>query len=248
MLDREKDQRLNDLLKTLAYTSKQMPEIVLMYFQNLENKKTLKPFYTLFAESFLSLYSFAHLYLNKAWSQASSILRTSIEQVSKLVVLVNNPKYIDLFIELRILSDKYYSLNNKEERELFLTDYNNDINEFNNYTEWGWAEEILNNPIPTRNDVIKLAGFGETLVDIRNLLNSFVHGNLSVFDFYSNNSNTEILRKYGRRITLICCKLFYLLYISFKNWKNVKDLSFETDEHFLKFKKDYKYLLDNYNN
>ena len=46
-------------------------------------------------------------YINHAWSQASVLLRTAIEQVSKLVVLTSNPNLIDSFVELKNLADSY---------------------------------------------------------------------------------------------------------------------------------------------
>ena len=82
MLDKEKDLRINELLKRVTTISKKMPEIVFTYFINFEKTKATKPFYNLFAESFLSLFSFSFLYLNQAWSQASSLLRTSRPPVS----------------------------------------------------------------------------------------------------------------------------------------------------------------------
>jgi hypothetical protein len=77
-----------------------MPEIVFTYYSNFESKKDLKPFYNLLSESFLSLFSFSFLYINHAWSQASALLRTSIEQVSKIVVLTSNVDLLNDFIEL----------------------------------------------------------------------------------------------------------------------------------------------------
>ena len=90
-----------------------MPEIVFTYFVNFEKSKTIKPFYNLFAESFLSLFSFSFLYLNQAWSQASSLLRTSIEQVSKVVVLCNNKDLIEEFLNLKKEADYYNNLHSK---------------------------------------------------------------------------------------------------------------------------------------
>ena len=246
MLDKEKDIRIIELLKRVTTISKNMPEIIFTYFSNFETSKQLRPFYNLFSESFLSLFSFSFLYINQAWSQASALLRTSIEQVSKIVVLSNNKDLIYDFINLRKLSESYYNLSSKEEKDEFLIDYDNDVNVFNNYVEYGWAQSLVEGKEPTRNDVIKLAKLGETLVDIRNQLNGFVHGNMSIFDFYSQTERTEIMKRFGRRIALICCKLFYLAYISFKNWDNVKDISLETDEGFIDFKNKYKYLVENY--
>ena len=246
MTDNEKDLRITELLKRITTISKQMPEMVLTYFSNFERNKLTKPFYNLFAESFLSLFSFSFLYLNHAWSQASAILRTTIEQVSKVVVLSNNSNLIPSFIDLKQIADSYENLSSKEEKDNFLLQYADDINEFNNYTEYGWAKPLLNDKLPSRNEVIKLASLGETIVDIRNQLNNFVHGNMSIFDFYTETSKTDLMKKYGRRIALISCKLFYLCYISFKNWGMVKDISLDTDEEFINFKNKYKYLVENY--
>lgn len=245
MLDKEKDLRINELLKRVTTISKKMPEIVFTYFVNFEKSKTIKPFYNLFAESFLSLFSFSFLYLNQAWSQASSLLRTSIEQVSKVVVLCNNKDLIEEFLNLKKEADYYNNLPSKDEKDAYLLNLNLDQNDFNNYVEYGWAKNLLGKE-PTRNDVIKLAKLGETLIDIRTQLNAFVHGNMSIFDFYSESEKTEIMKKYGRRIALICSKLFYLAYISFKNWGYAKDMSFETDEQFISFKIKYKELVENY--
>ena len=246
MLDKEKDLRINELLKKITTISKAMPEIVFTYYSNIERKKIIKPFYNLFSDAFLSLFSFSFLYINHAWSQASVLLRTAIEQVSKLVVLTSNPNLIDSFVELKNLADSYYNLDSKEEKDVFLNQFGSDLNTFTTYVEYGWAKPILSDREPTRNDVIKLAQLGETLVDIRNQLNGFVHGNLSIFEFYSNSDKAEVMKKYGRRISLICCKLFYLLYISFKNWGLVKDISLDTDDQFIDFKNKYKFLIENY--
>lgn len=246
MIDKEKDLRISELLKKVATISKNMPEIIFTYFSTFETSKQLRPFYNLFSESFLSLFSFSFLYLNQAWSQASALLRTSIEQVSKIVVLCNNKELIEDFIELKKISEVFYNLPSKEEKDEFLESYNNDINVFNNYIEYGWAQPLIEGREPTRNDVIKLAKLGETIVDIKNQLNGFVHGNMSIFDFYSQSEKTEVMKRFGRRISLICCKLFYLSYLSFKNRGSVKDISLDTDDGFIEFKDKYKYLVENY--
>ena len=61
MLDKEKDLRINELLKRVTTISKKMPEIVFTYFVNFEKSKSIKPFYNLFAESLLSLFSLSFL-------------------------------------------------------------------------------------------------------------------------------------------------------------------------------------------
>ena len=45
MLDKEKDLRINELLKKITTISKAMPEIVFTYYSNIERKKNIKPFY-----------------------------------------------------------------------------------------------------------------------------------------------------------------------------------------------------------
>jgi hypothetical protein len=248
MIDREKDSRLSELIKIIVVTSKQMPEMIFSYFSNFDRNEKLKPFYNLYAETFLSIYSFATLYQNQAWSQASAILRTGIEQTSKIFVLTKNPQLLDEFLKLRALSDQLANLDSKEEKMQFISmfDYS-DLNEFNNFVEWSWTKPLCNVEMPTRNDVIRLANLGDTLVDIRNILNAFVHGTLSTFDFYNASENTEVLVRFGRRISLNCCKLFYLAYISFKNWKEVSSLTWDTDEYFAIFNSKYKFLVENYN-
>ena len=78
---------LNDMMSIIVESTRNIADVVFNEYLKHHEHENQKQIYNLFAEGFISLSSFCKLMFDKSWSQAASLLRTAIEEVSALYVL-----------------------------------------------------------------------------------------------------------------------------------------------------------------
>ena len=232
--------KINLMLDLIIESSHPMPDCVFRYYFDSKKKPEEKIFYNLIADSFLTLYSFCILMKEKAWSQASALLRVGIEQVSAVFILCNIEGALKEYIDLHALRIAYSNIDNERDRKAFLNE-KQIKNRYNDYFDYSWISKFTHDGDYGRDQMIKLAHLEEFIDDIKQILNPFIHGSVSVFEMSNNNWDT--MKKHGRRSCLTCCKLFDFLCCSFYKLigdEEFKKLPLNTD--FIKFKKLYHSL------
>lgn len=90
-----------------------------------------------------------------------------------------------------------------------------------------------------RDQLLKLAHLDEFLVYIKDTLNAFAHGSISIFQFNSNEGKMELMSRYGFKLALIVCKLYDFLCCSFKKYIGNSFFYLELNQQFMNFKKIY---------
>lgn len=240
-----KEKLLNELL---CFVNKATtPENIKYFFEYyLKQEKICKPIYNLFADSFLSIHSYTVLTFNRCWSQAGAILRTAIEQISTLTVLVNNEQAMKDYLALDILKRQYYQIEDEEECEKFVKEHNLPKDDYSRkaYFDYSWIRSITKKPKFSYKDIVKEARLDEVLGDIDVVLNKFVHGKLTIFDFAGPDGSWDVMKKYGRRANMICAKLFDFVCCSYKKFTNEPEVTKVTNNLFIPFKNLYLKCLE----
>lgn len=240
-----KVERINEILGIVCRATNPdcANHIFAYYIKHNENNKCI---YNLFADSFLSIHSYSVLMFDRCWSQAGSILRTAIEQISTLFVLVNNKQAMADYLALESIRREYYQIEDKSKCELFVKTHNLPKDEYNRkaYLDYSWIKSVTNKTTFSYKDIVKEAKLSEVLDDVNVILNKFVHGKLSIFDFAGPDGSWDVMKKYGRRANMICAQLFDFLCCSYKKFTNEPEVTKVTNNLFIPFKNLYLKCLE----
>lgn len=204
----KKQEQINQMLSLIMNSSHTMPDYVFRYYVDFKKKPEEKIFYNLIADSFLTLFSFCKLLFEKAWSQAFAILRMGIEQVATVFVITTKEGALEKYIELYDLKVQFFNIES-DDKKVFCESHNIPKNRFNDYFDYSWISSFTSDGKYGRNQLIELARLEEFLVDIEQSLNAFSHGSISVFQMSGDNWN--VMKRYARRASLTCCKLYDFL-------------------------------------
>lgn len=208
-----------------------------------KRRKEEKRFYNLIADSFLTLYSYCNLFFNHAWSQAFALLRVGLEQVAAVYILCNVDGAHDEYIKLYDLYLQYIELESEEEKKSFKKE-NNIKDNINNYFDYSWISKFTMDHKYGRKQLLELARLDEFIRDIEESLNAFSHGSISVFQM--SKDNWAVMKTYGRRACLTCCKLYDFLCCSYFKLIGVEEFtSLALNNAFIEFKYHYKNWLAN---
>lgn len=241
----EKNEIINELLNIICEaTNPDCANSIFGYY--VLHKDNNKCIYNLFAESFLSVHAYSSLMFDRCWSQAGAILRTAIEQISTLTVLVNNELAMKDYLALDILKREYYQIEDEEECEKFVKEHNLPKDDYSRkaYFDYSWIRSITKKTKFSYKDIVKEARLDEVLGDIDVVLNKFVHGKLTIFDFAGPDGSWDVMKKYGRRANMICAKLFDFLCCSYKKFTNEPEVTKVTNNLFIPFKNLYLKCLE----
>lgn len=243
-MEDNRTKQINQLLNIIYRgTNPNETSMIFEVWKNSPNARETKPIFNLFADAFLSLHAYSTLMLENCWSQAGMILRAAIEQVSTLFVLSNYESTISDFIRINKLKTKYFQIERKDEQAQFLRDNDLPTNKFEiiKFFDYGWIVSV--SETVTRDDVIRLAHLDEMIDDIKDFLNPFAHGKLTIFDFAGPDGLWSFMRRYGKRANMLCAKLFDFWCCAFKKWSNEMKVDEITSNLFVLFKKLYLELL-----
>lgn len=228
-------ERINQMLSLIMDSSRQMPDYVFHYYVDSKKKPEEKVFYNLVADSFLTLFSYCILMFNYAWSQAFAVLRMGLEQVAAVFVLTTKQDALQKYINLYKLKVQFINIESEDDKKEFLKANGIPKNRINEFFDYSWISSFTSDGKYGRNQLIELARLEEFLVDIEQSLNAFSHGSMSVFQMSGDNWN--VMKRYGRRASLTCCKLYDFLCCSYH--KLVGDEEFAKlplDRYFREFK------------
>ena len=212
-MDRKQEQ-INQMLSLIMDSSHSMPDYVFHYYIDFNKKSDEKIFYNLIADSFLTLFSYCKLMFENAWSQAFALLRIGIEQVSAVFLLTYIPNALEEYIKIHRLEYEYLKCDSKENKKEFLKQHNIKGRP-SDYFDYGWVSNLRKDHEYGRNQLIEMAHLDEFKTDIEETLNPFSHGSISVFQM--SGDNWKVMKKYGSRASLICCKLYDFLCCSYHN-------------------------------
>lgn len=227
---------LNDMMSIIVDSTRNIADVVFNEYMNNKEHENQKQIYNLFAEGFISLSSFCKLMFDKSWAQAATVLRVAIEEVSALYILANLSESRDAFVNLHNEHMKYVLMNDEEQKE-----YRKllGINKINDYFDYSWIKNFTVDKTYGRDQLLKLANLDELIVDIKETLNSFAHGSLSIFQFHNAEEKWDLMSRYGKRLVLIACKLYDFICCSFKEYIGDRFFELKLNQQFIDFKKIY---------
>ena len=243
MIDINDDRRkqyilLNDMMSIIVESTRNIADVVFNEYLKHHEHENQKQIYNLFAEGFISLSSFCKLMFDKSWSQAATLLRSAIEEVSALYVLSNIPETRNSFIWLHNEHAEFILMSDSEKDE-YLKINGIPKNKRNDYFDYSWIKDFTEDKKYGRDQLLKLAKLDEFLIDIKETLNSFAHGSLSIFQFNNVNEKWELMARYGRRLVLITCKLYDFICCSFKEYIGDSFYDLRLNQYFIDFKEIY---------
>ena len=229
---------LNNMMSIIVKSTRNIADIVFTEYVNHKEHEDQKQIYNLFADAYISVSAFCKLMFHDSWSQAAVILRVAIEQISALYVLSNYPDsriaFMDLFKEQGI----YLSLD-KDGKNDYIKSKSIPKNRINDYFDYSWIKDFTEDNKYGRDQLLKLAHLDEFLVDIKETLNAFAHGSISIFQFYNLEEKWELMSRYGRRLVLTACKLYDFLCCSFKKYIGDRFFDLFLNQQFIEFKNIY---------
>ena len=208
-------EQINQMMSLIMDSSHQMPDYVFHFFVDFKKKPNEKIFYNLIADAYLTLFSYCKLMFENAWSQAFALLRMGLEQIAAIFIITSTKGALDEYIKLYDLKVQYINLESDADRRSFLALHGIPRNKINDYFDYAWVVSFTSDGKYGRKQMIELARLEEFLVDIEQSLNAFSHGSMSVFQMSGDNWN--VMKRYGRRANLTCCKLYDFLCCSYHN-------------------------------
>lgn len=234
----EKVAMIREMLRLIATGSYDMPNHVFAYFVHHNIPPEQKLFYNLIADSFLSLYSFSNLMNENCWSQAATVLRMGMEQVAAVFVMTYKKGALESYLNLQKEKSNYYQLDDEKQKS-YRKDYSIK-GKLADYFDYSWIKDFTEDNTYGRDQLMKLARLDEFLVDIDQTLNSFAHGSITIFQF--SKDNWGVMKRYGDRICLACCKLFDFLCCSYKTLIGEEILNTPLNDAFIRFQIIYEDL------
>ena len=230
----KKLEQINQMLSLIMDSSHPMPNYVFRYYVDSKKKPEEKIFYNLIADSFLTLFSYCKLMFENAWSQAFAVLRMGLEQVAAVFLLTTKEDALQKYIDLYKLKVQFINIESKDDKEAFRK-ANGIPKKYNDFFDYSWVSSFTSDGKYGRNQLIELARLEEFLIDIEQSLNAFSHGSMSVFQMSGDNWN--VMKRYGRRASLTCCKLYDFLCCSYHNLIGDKEFAkLPLDRYFKSFK------------
>lgn len=190
--------------------------------------KIIKPelieyeFIDLVAEAIFSIRSFCLLMEDGLVSNASAIMRVIIEQITIVSLASSSVEKKEAFLRMKKERNMYYSSGEeyKKTYQTIIAKEKNIKRKVKQYFDYGWYEQN-NKPVLDLKSMCEAAGFTEAYNLIEELLNSFSHGQVSIFRFKRNKSNLD---------KVYVSNLFHLLGVMF--FKLCRILMDEYDDDF----------------
>ena len=209
----KKQEQIAQMLSLIMDSSHRMPDYVFHYYVDFKKSPEEKIFYNLISDSFLTLFAYSKLMFENAWSQAFTLLRMGIEQVAAVFLLTSKPGALQKYIELYKLQFLYINIESKDEEIEFLKSNNIPKNRIHDFFDYSWVSDFTSDGSYGRDQLLELAKLEEFKDDIKHSLNSFSHGSMSVFQM--SGDNWDVMKRYGRRASMTCCKLYDFLCYSY---------------------------------
>lgn len=157
---------LNEMMSIIIESTKKIANIVFTEYINHIEHQNQKQIYNLFADAYLSVSAFCKLIFDHSWSQAATILRMTIEQVSALYILSEYPTSRDKFVKLFNEHGRYLHLDD-ESKKNYIKDNAISKNRVNDYFDYSWIKDFTDDNTYGRDQLLKLAHLDEFLLTLR---------------------------------------------------------------------------------
>lgn len=169
------------------------------------------PFIDLMVESYFSIQSFCVLIKEGLISSASAILRIILEQVSIVFLLSKNQNAKKAFEEIKLEKQKYYSSDDAGKAIIeddLLQNKNIKKHKIKQYFDYGWYKEAGCKGMNLKS-ICEAANTSAVYEMVDVLLNEFVHGQRSIFQFHRQNNGVD--KWFITSLHLYLLQLFFAL-------------------------------------
>lgn len=212
-MEKTKKSKLYLMLQHISDYCAEQPNVIGRLCNDIGLPQVYEPAIDMMIEAFLSLRSFCLLMQDGLISNASAILRVAIEQISSVYVFSTNPKALTSFLGFNKLKKDYYKSEGDEHKALKAQiakacNYHSE-QAIKEYLDYGWIKCVIDNVDNKRGATLirETANFEEMSNDIEDYLNSFAHGQSSMFPYFRAKKGDKLVS----RIIMMSGKLFLAL-------------------------------------
>ena len=139
----------------------------------------------LFAEAFFSIKAFCVLMKEGLVSSASAVIRIALEQTSIVALVSENEETKKNFLNIKKERNLYYSRGEtfqKKYERLIKEKYELNNKRIKQYFDYGWYKPN-GKPTTKLKPICEAAGFSEAYDLVDDVINGFVHGQVSIYKF-----------------------------------------------------------------
>lgn len=141
-----------------------------------------KRLYSLIVESFRSFSAFSRLIRTHFLVQSSAVLRLFVEEISKVVILVEHPELYDVFVKHCQAREEVLDMTQKQRKLRVMEIFGLSKNQYNNalaYLDYGWIKPISKEGKYGYHEMLKLACVeGSSVLKWIDNLDQFIHQNI----------------------------------------------------------------------
>ncbi len=220
---------LNEICKKMPYT--------IFYYIDNDESNSNNTYYRLFFDNFKTIELICHAIDINAYTQAGTLLRSLIEQVSTLQVLLENSFILDEYnkfakMKLNLIVDR----KSTTQEFLKLKKQSKTKSNFMNFCDFGWLENLGETNLSI--DIIIKKAKIDSLATWRMYCNNFVHNSLSFTQL-----SDKVISYYIDNFIYICALLLDHLICLFHNL-NGFDFTFDNINYREIFIKHYEYVTE----
>lgn len=141
-----------------------------------------KRLYSLIVESFRSFSAFSRLIRRDFLVQSSAVLRLFVEEISKVVILVEHPELYDAFVKNCQAREEVMDMTQKQRKLRVMEIFGLSKNQYDNalaYLDYGWIKPISKEGKYGYHEMLKLACVeGSSVLKWIDNLDQFIHQNI----------------------------------------------------------------------
>ena len=141
-----------------------------------------KRLYSLIVESFRSFSAFSRLIRTHFLVQSSAVLRLFVEEISKVVILVEHPELYDAFVKHCQVREEVIDMTQKQRKLRVMEIFGLSKNQYDNalaYLDYGWIKPISKEGKYGYHEMLKLACVeGSSVLKWIDNLDQFIHQNI----------------------------------------------------------------------
>lgn len=175
-----------------------------------------KRFYSLIVESFRSFSAFSRLIRMHFLVQSSAVLRLFVEEISKVVILVEHPELYDTFVKHCQAREEVMDMTQKQRKLRVMEIFGLSKNQYDNalaYLDYGWIKPISKEGKYGYHEMLKLAFFEDsTILKWIDKLDQFIHQSIDSCSLTQEGFNLFELEN-----IYFGCVAFEKLFIAFHN-------------------------------
>lgn len=175
-----------------------------------------KRLYFLIVESFRSFSAFSRLIRMHFLVQSSAVLRLFVEEISKVVILVEHPELYDAFVKHCQAREEVMDMTQKQRKLRVMEIFGLSKNQYDNalaYLDYGWIKPINKEGKYGYHEMLKLAyAEGSSVLKWIDNLDQFIHQNID-----SHSLTPEGFGRFELDNIYFGCIAFEKLFVAFHN-------------------------------